>query len=197
MLSLTRRRLLAIAIPAATAACLAAPTRTLAAQDGAVFDAKSAAHLRDQFLTDMDTVHSKIMALAVAIPEEKYSWRPGAGVRSVAEVLGHMAGEWYYWLPQSIGASPHPDYAKSPRESLPKLEKVAGKQAMLDELNKSWAYGRAQLAAADPSALTGAYKPWGVSLARAVLGMAGDQHEHLGQLIAYARANGVKPPWSK
>jgi hypothetical protein len=24
-----------------------------------------------------------------------------------------------------------------------------------------------------------------------------DLHEHLGQLIAYARMNGVKPPWSK
>jgi len=24
-----------------------------------------------------------------------------------------------------------------------------------------------------------------------------DQHEHLGQSIAYARSNGVVPPWSK
>jgi hypothetical protein len=24
-----------------------------------------------------------------------------------------------------------------------------------------------------------------------------DQHEHLGQSIAYARVNGVVPPWSK
>ena len=137
------------------------------------------------------------MALAVAIPEDKYSWRPGPGVRSVAEVLGHMAGEWYYWLPQSIGAKPHADVAASPRESLPKLEKITGKQAMLDELNKAWAYGRAQLVAADPATLTASYKPWGVSLDRAAFGMAGDQHEHLGQLIAYARVNGVTPPWSK
>lgn len=27
--------------------------------------------------------------------------------------------------------------------------------------------------------------------------MSGDLHEHLGQLIAYARMNGIKPPWSK
>jgi hypothetical protein len=68
---------------------------------------------------------------------------------------------------------------------------------MLDQLNKSWAYGRAQLAEADASKLTGNYKPWGVSLPQAAFGMTGDQHEHLGQLIAYARANGVKPPWSR
>ena len=27
--------------------------------------------------------------------------------------------------------------------------------------------------------------------------MSGDLHEHLGQLIAYARVNGVTPPWSR
>lgn len=191
---LTRRCLFGLALPAVIVTSLATPTRALFAQD--VLDAKSAAHLRDQFLTDMDTLHSKVMALAMAIPEEKYSWRPSAGVRSVSEVLGHLAGEWYYYLPQSIGANPHADYT-SPQEALPRLEKVTGKQAMLDQLNKSWAYGRAQLAAADPSKLTGTYKPWNVPFARAAFGMTGDQHEHLGQLIAYARANGVKPPWSK
>jgi uncharacterized damage-inducible protein DinB len=190
---LTRRGVFSLTIAAAIVS-VAAPTRPLVAQEA--LDAKSAAHLREQFLTDMDSVHSKVMQLAMAIPEEKYSWRPGPGVRSVSEVLGHLAGEWYFYLPQSIGAPPHADYT-SPREALPKLEKITGKQVMLDELKKSWAYGRAQLVAADPSKLTGTYKPWDVSLARAAFGMTGDQHEHLGQLIAYARVNGVKPPWSK
>jgi hypothetical protein len=36
-----------------------------------------------------------------------------------------------------------------------------------------------------------------MTLDGASLAMAGDLHEHLGQLIAYARAVGVKPPWSK
>src|SRR5262245_1160903 len=31
----------------------------------------------------------------------------------------------------------------------------------------------------------------------AVRFLFGDQHEHLGQSIAYARFNGVVPPWSK
>jgi hypothetical protein len=194
MSHLMRRYLVGAALPVAIAGSLATPTRSLFAQD--VIDAKSAAHLRDQFLTDMDTVHAKIMALAMAIPEEKYSWRPGPGVRSVSEVLGHLAGEWYFYLPQSVGAKPHADYM-SPEAALPRLEKLAGKQAMLNELNKAWAYGRAQVVAADAAKLTATYQPWNVSLARAAFGMAGDQHEHLGQLIAYARANGVKPPWSQ
>ncbi len=53
------------------------------------------------------------------------------------------------------------------------------------------------MSGADASHLTGSYKPWGTTLDNAALLMAGDLHEHLGQLIAYARVNGVKPPWSK
>jgi len=31
----------------------------------------------------------------------------------------------------------------------------------------------------------------------ALMHLLEDQHEHLGQSIAYARINGVVPPWSK
>jgi hypothetical protein len=51
--------------------------------------------------------------------------------------------------------------------------------------------------ASKPADLTGKYKPWGMTLDQAAFGMTGDQHEHLGQLIAYARSVGVTPPWSK
>ena len=65
------------------------------------------------------------------------------------------------------------------------------------ELAKSWAHTRAQVGSIDAAHLTGKYKPWGTTIDNASLLMAGDLHEHLGQLIAYARVNGVKPPWSK
>ena len=39
--------------------------------------------------------------------------------------------------------------------------------------------------------------PWNVTIEEAAFAMTDDLHEHLGQLIAYARTNGVKPPWSK
>ncbi|MDB4892377.1 MAG: DinB-like domain protein, partial [Gemmatimonadetes bacterium] len=61
-----------------------------------VLDAKAAAVVRDEYRADLDTVHAKIMALANAIPEDKYSWRPSPGVRSVSEVLMHVATEYYF-----------------------------------------------------------------------------------------------------
>lgn len=104
MFRLMRRHPLGLALSLAVALPIVAPLRTVHAQN--VMDARSAAFLREQFLADMDSVHAKVMALANAIPEDKYDWRPSAGVRSVAAVLGHFAGEWYCYLPQSVAVKP-------------------------------------------------------------------------------------------
>lgn len=184
-----RRYLIAVTLGIA-----AVTARAARAQDP--FDAKSAGHVRTEFVADMDTLHGKIVTLARAIPAEKYAWRPAAGVRSVSEVLMHVAGEWYYWAPSSMAGKPPAEY--SDPKSLPALEtKVTTKAAVIAELEKSWAHCRGQITAANPATLTGKYKPWGTTVDAAAFGMAGDLHEHLGQLIAYARSVGVKPPWSK
>ena len=185
-----RRRLLAL-VPLALALA-AAP----AARSQAVIDARSAAFLRDKYVADLDTVHVKVMALAAAIPEDKYTWRPATGVRSISEVLMHFAAEWMYYVPMTVAGKPPADFG-DPKAAMPKLAAITGKREVLAQLESGWAHAKAQVTSADPAALTGRYAPWNVSLPEAVLGMSGDLHEHLGQLIAYARSNGVKPPWSK
>jgi uncharacterized damage-inducible protein DinB len=175
--------------------CAGAPIRVAAAQD--VMDARSVRYLIERYLADMDSVHVKIMALANAIPEDKYSWRPAQGVRSISEVLMHVTSEWLYYGPLSVAGEPPADFGP-PRETLPKLERDYTKKAdVIDQLAKGWTYYAAQMSAVDPSKLTGRYPPWNSTLAEAAFVMTGDQHEHLGQLIAYARSVGVKPPWSK
>jgi hypothetical protein len=165
------------------------------AQDA--FTATSAAHVRDEFASDMDTLHVKIVALAKAIPADRYSWRPAPGVRSISEALMHVVGEWSFFAPMSMAGRAPANFGE-PRETLPALEKnVTSKDAVIAELEKAWAHCATQLRAADPSALTGKYKPWGLPVDAAAFAMSGDLHEHLGQLIAYARSVGVKPPWSK
>lgn len=182
--------LFAIALPAAARA-------QVQPQGQNAFDARSADHVRNAYLADMDTVHVKIVALAKAIPADKYSWRPAQGVRSVSEALMHVAGEWYFWAPRSM-AGDAPAGFGDPKTKLPALEKeVTSKDAVLAELEKSWTHCAAQLKATDASALTGSYKPWNAPVDVAAFLMSGDMHEHLGQLIAYARSVGVTPPWSK
>ncbi|MBV9880251.1 MAG: DinB family protein [Gemmatirosa sp.] len=189
------RHSLRLAAPALAALVLgSAAPRTARAQDA--LDAKSAAYVRDQYLADLDTVHTKVMALAAAIPADKYAWRPVAGVRSVSEALMHVVGEWYFFTPMSVAAKPPADFG-SPREKLPALEKITDKTQVMAELERSWAHCRAQLSTVDAAQLTGRYKPWDATLAQSAFVMSGDLHEHLGQLIVYARSVGVKPPWSK
>ena len=70
---------------------------------------------------------------------------------------------------------------------------------MIDHLNKGFAYAKQQLQGIDPATLTGTRKMMGQD--RSAIDVAGfiggDLHEHLGQLIAYARMNHIVPPWSK
>ena len=165
-------------------------------QGAAVLDVKSATHVRAEYLTDLDTLHAKITQLAKAIPADKYSWRPSPDVRTIAQVLMHVASEFYYYTPRSIGGQGPADYGPAQAKNAA-LEKITTKAEVLDHLDKSWAHTKAQFAASDATKLTGRYQPWNMPLDRAAFSMDGDLHEHLGQLIAYARSVGVKPPWTK
>ena len=189
------RQALRVPLTLCAVAVAFAPSRIARAQD--VFDAKTAAHVLNAYVADLDALHARIMALANAIPDEKYSWRPTPQVRSVSEVFMHVAGEWYFYTPRSVAGNPPADFG-APQAKLDSLEKkFTTKADVFDQLNKSWTHGRKEVASADPATLTGAYKPFGDPIDRTALIMTGDLHEHLGQLIVYARLVGVKPPWSK
>jgi uncharacterized damage-inducible protein DinB len=163
-----------------------------------VLDQKGAAELRTRFLADLDTVHVKIMALAEVIPEGKYGWSPTPETRTIANALMHVATEWYVYVPMVMGGRP-PEGFGPPRETVPKLEKVATKAEVVDHLKKAWAHARQQIESADLTPLLGTRQMFGRSftLPELVLSMAGDLHEHLGQLVTYTRSIGEVPPWSK
>ena len=181
---------------AAFAILFAARAQAQQQQGAAALDVKSATHLRAEYLADLDTLHDKITQLAKAIPADKYGWRPSPDVRTIAQVLMHVASEFYYYTPRSIGGQGPADYGPAQAKNAA-LEKITTKAEVLDHLDKSWAHTKTQFAASDATKLTGSYQPWNMPLDRAAFSMDGDLHEHLGQLIAYARSVGVKPPWTK
>ena len=172
-------------------------------------DAASALVMRDAFLADMDVVHNKLVALARAIPEEKYDWRPTPEVRTVANALMHVAMEWYFILPACVGGKVTNEWASFP-EARTKLFAITAKKEVLAQLDRSWSYGRAQVVSASGPQLLATradrllaavhvaeFELPPMPFQAAVFWIAGDQHEHLGQLITYARSVGVVPPWSK
>jgi hypothetical protein len=164
------------------------------AQD--VIPKESAAVVKASFLADLETLRGKFAGLAEAFPQDKYTWRPMDGVRSVSEVLMLAAFEGYSFIPTSFGAKAA-DLGS--REEAAKLRTLSDKAQVIDHLNKGFAHAKKELEALDAATLTGKRKVMGRDLAVTdiALGIGGDLHEHLGQLIAYARTNHIVPPWSK
>jgi uncharacterized damage-inducible protein DinB len=144
---------------------------------------------------------TKILGLARAMPDAAYDWRPASGVRSTREVLVHVAGENYYaaakWggraVPQSgITGAAHAEADAYERRPHTRADAIAA-------LEQSFALMRAALVALPDSALSAPteYARRTVQVRTAWVRTATHLHEHLGQLIAYARANNVVPPWSR
>ena len=155
------------------------------------------AALRTEYLADMKEVEGKIVSLAEAFAADKYSWRPVGGGRSVSEVLMHVASEHYVDLPASVGAKPPADLnlGTDGGEILGNLAKVTDKAEVIRHLKAAFAYQKSVLDAADLS--SGRTFGKRNTISYLFTAFVADQHEHLGQLIAYARMNRVVPPWSK
>jgi uncharacterized damage-inducible protein DinB len=161
-------------------------------------DKATAIEVRKEFLANFDGLQKKFLALAEAIPADKYSWRPAPGVRSIGEVFMHIASEYYYWTPAVFGATPSPVVVPV-NDGFAKFEKMSSKPEVLKHLNEGFAYGRKTIEGLDESKITGRQKVFNreIQVIEMSFDMTDDLHEHLGQLIAYARSIGVKPPWSK
>ena len=161
-----------------------------------VISKEAAAELKASFIRDLDVMRGKFVGLAEAFPPDKYTWRPMEGVRSVSEVLMLAAFEGYSFIPTSFGGKAA---NIGSREEAAKLRTLSDKAQVIEHLNKGFAHAKQELEALDPSAMTGKRKVMGMDLSASAtaLGVGGDLHEHLGQLIAYARTNHIVPPWSK
>jgi len=181
------------AVVVAIAGCLGAhglPAQQGGAQVGAT------APLESQYAGDLTALHDKVVALAEAIPADRYTWRPSDEVRTISQLLMHLAGEWYYLCPVSVGGKAPAEFSP-PGEAMRTLEEITAKPDVLAQLGKSWAHCRSVLDRIDLKKLVPDSLPAKMGFPRVVLLVSGDQHEHLGQFVAYARSIGVTPPWSK
>jgi peptidylprolyl isomerase len=151
-----------------------------------------------EVLMPFDDLEKEVMALARAIPEDKYGWRPGPGVRSFKEVLLHIA--FGNTLQLHIGAGPSREEIGKEIERNAKGEQEAlGKDQVIAKLADSFAAVRQTMEQSTAGALSRDIDFFGRKSTMRGLLVEIDTHiaEHLGQLIAYARMNGIVPPWSK
>jgi uncharacterized damage-inducible protein DinB len=148
--------------------------------------------MKGQSLADLQAVQKKFVDLANAIPADKLTWRPSADSRSFAEVFLHVSGERYGIL-GLMGATPPAGFDRKTFE-----KSTTDRARIIDELNKSWEFAQKTINGmtnADFAKLLPKLGPQ-ANAGDVVYILVADAHEHLGQLVAYARVNGIVPPWT-
>jgi uncharacterized damage-inducible protein DinB len=132
------------------------------------------------------TLSDKFAGLA-RVMAGKYDWKPGEGVRSVGDVFNLIVKENGLLVAALTGAGGGPG------------AQVIAPEKMQEALKTSYANVQKAVEGLSDADLKAPVKLFGKDFTKenAVRYLFADQHEHLGQSIAYARSNGVVPPWSK
>jgi uncharacterized damage-inducible protein DinB len=151
------------------------------------------ANPREELLRQFNASASKFEQLAAAMPADKFNWSPGPGVMSVAEVYAHVANYNYAYPSQNMGV------AAPPGINLDTLERMKDKAQIVALLKSSAEYVRQGVGKMPASQLGEPTQLYGRSVPQwsVLLQLVAHMNEHLGQSIAYARMNGVVPPWSR
>jgi uncharacterized damage-inducible protein DinB len=146
------------------------------------------AGIQATFVKDAGTLSDKFTGLA-RVMSGKYDWKPGQGVRSVADVFNLIVKE-NGLLAGVLSGTPNTGASPAP---------ITDPEKMQEALKASYLNLQKAIAALSEDDLRTTVKLFGRDWTKqdAVMHVLEDQHEHLGQSIAYARSNGVVPPWSK
>lgn len=140
----------------------------------------------------LEQAQGNIVALAEAFSEEQMNWRPAEGIRSVGETILHTAAANYY-IAMRMG------YPPPEGVDIMSMESIQGKAAIIEAFQQSSAFIKEKMAMVENGTLGEEVDLGFAKLNRmsSLLVILEHNGEHKGQLIAYARSNGVVPPWSQ
>jgi len=174
-----------------------------------LLEAQDLATYKREYLGELAYASRNVIALAKAMPAEKYGWRPGDGVRSVSEVYMHIVTANFELLDIIGQKLPEDLYGKLELTGRARLMAIQKRSAELEKTvtdkdrvaalaERSLIAVRDAMDKAGPADLDKRVDFFGRDVtARAVyLRILVHVHEHMGQAIAYARVNGIVPPWS-
>lgn len=157
-----------------------------------LFGQSSPIDYRDQILAHFEGSASKMTQLSRAMPDDAYDWRP-EGAFTVARVYAHIARYNYLYLEENLGIAA-PDGV-----DWENFESITDKETVVQVLDESIAHVRRTMENMTEVDLTRQTTLYGDEVAGwAVLTqLVAHMNEHVGQAIAYARVNGIVPPWSR
>lgn len=163
-----------------------------------------------EYLWELSIPRVQLLALAEAIPEEAYGWRPAQDARSFSEALVHVGAGMMMLLfraevyaPEvmefcgSIEGEGLPMWLDMAHRGLLKEKSLTRKAEIIDLLRMGFAAVEHALMATSESDLA-ATRDFGgekTTARRIYLRILAHTHEHMGQLVAYAREMGFHVPW--
>jgi uncharacterized damage-inducible protein DinB len=163
------------------------------AEKAAVAPRTMATGPKAEFLEEIAYYEQRYVRLAESMPADKYAWRPAEGVRSIGEVYTHIVAA-NYGVARSLGTQPPAglDFKSIAAMSTDKAKTV-------EALKDSFAHFRQAIQALSDADADKPQKMFGrqTTLRGSFIMITGHFGEHLGQSIAYARMNGVVPPWTE
>src|SRR5271168_3796708 len=146
------------------------------------------AGMQAAFGKDAETLSDKFTGLA-RVMSGKYEWKPGQGIRSVGDVFNLIVRENGI-LAGVLSGTP---------TTGPRPAPITDPEKLQEALKASYVNLQKTITGLSDNDLQAPVKLFGRDMTKqsALMYLLEDQHEHLGQSIAYARSNGVVPPWSK
>mgnify|MGYP003332943309 FL=1 len=156
----------------------------------------TASGFREEYITQLEAVKKEILDLESAIPQEKFSWRPMDGVRSISEVYLHISGSVYLILGFASYESPK-EISYSEKKKVWETA-TTDKKEIQKSLEQAFEFLNMTVVKMTDDDLEKKLQLFGKESTQrnALITIMNHLHEHLGQSIAYARMNGVIPPWT-
>ena len=165
---------------------------------GAAVRAEDGKGFRADLIGQVGFAQKQILDLENAIPDGKMAWRPNKEVRSISEVYSHIAFANYLVLKFAGVTLPEGISIASPEDAT-KWEKAStDKKVIREQLVKSFEFVKSSIGSMSDADLENMVDFFGqkMTVRSVLLGLLSHMHDHLGQSIAYARMEGVVPPWT-
>jgi hypothetical protein len=163
---------------------------------------------RGEFLWEWDIAERQLLQLADAFQGDDYEWRPATTARSVSEVFVHVACGTFMLLEAFGTTAPRDLYEDLPQQPVERLWALVRKNDELEQtlrekekvvalLNRALTSARETITRTDDAKLERSLPFFGelTTVRRVYLRLLAHTHEHMGQLIAYTRARGMRTPW--
>jgi uncharacterized damage-inducible protein DinB len=141
----------------------------------------------------LSAVEREMVPLAEAMPADKYDFAPTSGdfkgVRTFGEQVRHVATANYFMFGSAASIKPN----------MPKMDDLKTKSQLVQALKDSFAFSHRAIDTLTPQNALETVKPVDGFHTRAGVMVFAIIHmnDHFGQMVEYARMNGVVPPSSR